>query len=124
MSFLTLPPEINSLLMYSGAGSAPMLEAATAWNGLAAELGSAAQAVAAVVGFQGGGAAAATQLVSGQAGLPPLRSRPGAGGMGGNSAGASGPAGTGATGGGGGSDAGSQAGAGVGGGIVGGAAAG
>lgn len=30
MSFLTLPPEINSLLMFSGAGSAPMLQAAAA----------------------------------------------------------------------------------------------
>src|SRR5437763_12812378 len=43
MSFLVLPPEINSLLMYAGAGSAPMLAAASAWDGLAAELGSAAQ---------------------------------------------------------------------------------
>ncbi len=42
MSFLTLPPEINSLLIFSGAGSSPMLEAAAAWDGLAAELGSAA----------------------------------------------------------------------------------
>ena len=48
MSFLTLPPEINSLLMYSGAGSAPMLEAAAAWNGLAAELASAAQSFSSV----------------------------------------------------------------------------
>jgi PPE-repeat protein len=43
MSFFVLPPEINSTLMYAGAGSAPMLAAATAWDGLAAELGSAAQ---------------------------------------------------------------------------------
>ncbi len=42
MSFMTLPPEINSLRMFSGAGSAPLLEAATAWEGLASELGSAA----------------------------------------------------------------------------------
>ncbi|MCW2663194.1 MAG: hypothetical protein JWP83_4346, partial [Mycobacterium sp.] len=48
MSFFTLPPEINSLLMYAGAGSAPMLEAAAAWNGLAAELGSAAESFASV----------------------------------------------------------------------------
>ena len=41
MNFQVLPPEINSLLMHSGAGSAPMLEAAMAWDGLAAELGSA-----------------------------------------------------------------------------------
>ena len=43
MSFMTLPPEINSLRMYSGAGSGPMMEAAAAWDGLSAELGSAAQ---------------------------------------------------------------------------------
>ncbi|WP_155771415.1 PPE domain-containing protein, partial [Mycobacterium asiaticum] len=30
MSFFTLPPEINSLRMFLGAGSAPMLEAAAA----------------------------------------------------------------------------------------------
>ncbi|ORW62048.1 hypothetical protein AWC20_00115 [Mycobacterium parmense] len=33
-----LPPEINSTRMYSGPGSAPMLAAAAAWDGLAAEL--------------------------------------------------------------------------------------
>ena len=43
MSFLVLPPETNSALMHAGAGSAPMLAAAAAWDGLAAELGSAAQ---------------------------------------------------------------------------------
>ena len=36
---MVLPPEINSLRMFSGAGSAPMLEAAAAWQGLAEELG-------------------------------------------------------------------------------------
>ncbi|WP_155769736.1 PPE domain-containing protein, partial [Mycobacterium asiaticum] len=39
MSFWVLPPEINSLRMFSGAGSGPMVEAAAAWEGLAAELG-------------------------------------------------------------------------------------
>jgi PPE-repeat protein len=38
MSFSLIPPEINSALMYSGAGSAPLLEASTAWNDLAADL--------------------------------------------------------------------------------------
>ncbi|WP_428341135.1 PPE family protein [Mycobacterium sp.] len=38
MSFSLIPPEINSALMYQGAGSAPLLEAATAWDGLAADL--------------------------------------------------------------------------------------
>jgi PPE-repeat protein len=49
MSFMTLPPEINSLLIFSGAGSAPILEAAAAWDGLAAELlGSAASSFGSV----------------------------------------------------------------------------
>ncbi|BBX95292.1 PPE family protein [Mycobacterium lacus] len=43
MSFFTLPPEINSLRMFIGAGSAPMLAAAAAWDGLAEELGTAAR---------------------------------------------------------------------------------
>ena len=38
MSFSLIPPEINSALMYSGAGSGPLLEAATAWDDLAADL--------------------------------------------------------------------------------------
>jgi PPE-repeat protein len=38
LDFATLPPEINSARMYSGAGSGPMLAAASAWKGLAAEL--------------------------------------------------------------------------------------
>jgi PPE-repeat protein len=49
MSFLVLPPEINSAAMYSGAGSAPMLEAAAAWDGLASELGSAASSFSSVI---------------------------------------------------------------------------
>ncbi|HEU4360506.1 MAG TPA: PPE family protein [Mycobacterium sp.] len=46
MDFGSLPPEINSARMYSGAGSASMLTAATAWDGLAHEL----QSTAAVYG--------------------------------------------------------------------------
>jgi PPE-repeat protein len=42
MSFSLIPPEINSALMYSGAGSGPLLEAATAWDELAADLESTA----------------------------------------------------------------------------------
>ena len=48
MSFMTMPPEINSLRMFSGAGPAPMLAAATAWDGLASELGSAASSFSSV----------------------------------------------------------------------------
>ena len=47
-NFAMLAPEINSLLMFSGAGSAPMLEAAAAWDGLASELGSAASSFTSV----------------------------------------------------------------------------
>ncbi|HEU4360720.1 MAG TPA: PPE domain-containing protein [Mycobacterium sp.] len=42
MDFALIPPEINSARMYAGPGSGPMLAAAAAWDGLAAELGSAA----------------------------------------------------------------------------------
>ncbi|MGC2653318.1 MAG: PPE family protein, partial [Mycobacterium sp.] len=49
MDFGALPPEINSGRMYSGPGPAPMLAAATAWDSLAAELGSAAAAYDSVI---------------------------------------------------------------------------
>src|SRR5260370_18294213 len=42
MDFAALPPEVNSGRIYTGAGSGPMLAAATAWEGLASELSSAA----------------------------------------------------------------------------------
>ncbi len=42
LDFAALPPEINSGLMYSGAGSGPLMAAGTAWSNLAAELGSTA----------------------------------------------------------------------------------
>ncbi|WP_082956486.1 MULTISPECIES: PPE domain-containing protein, partial [unclassified Mycobacterium] len=47
MSFLVLPPEINSSRMFSGAGSAPML-AAAAWDGIRSELSAAASAFSSV----------------------------------------------------------------------------
>ena len=43
VDFGALPPEINSALMYTGPGSSSFQVAASAWNGLAAELQSAAQ---------------------------------------------------------------------------------
>ena len=42
VDFGALPPEINSARMYAGPGSSSLQAAATAWNGLAAELSSAA----------------------------------------------------------------------------------
>jgi PPE-repeat protein len=42
MDFATLPPEVNSGLMYTGPGSGPMIAAAASWDSLAAELSSAA----------------------------------------------------------------------------------
>jgi PPE-repeat protein len=49
MDFGALPPEINSARMYSGPGSGPLLAAATGWEGLAAELSSAAASYGAVI---------------------------------------------------------------------------
>jgi PPE-repeat protein len=49
VDFAALPPEINSARMYAGAGAAPMMAAASAWNSLAAELGTAASAYQSVI---------------------------------------------------------------------------
>jgi PPE-repeat protein len=49
MDFGALPPEVNSLRIYSGPGSAPMLAAATAWAALGAELRSTADLYDAVI---------------------------------------------------------------------------
>lgn len=49
MDFGALPPEINSMRMYSGPGSASMLTAASSWSGLAAELNSATTAYEGVI---------------------------------------------------------------------------
>ena len=49
MDFGALPPEINSARMYAGPGSGSMQAAATAWNGLAAELRSAASSYGSVI---------------------------------------------------------------------------
>jgi PPE-repeat protein len=55
MDFAILPPEVNSGRMYGGPGSGPMLAAAAAWNGLAAELDSAANSYRSVIsGLTGG----------------------------------------------------------------------
>jgi PPE-repeat protein len=49
MDYGILPPEINSSRIYTGPGSGPMLAAASAWDGLASELGSAASSHTAVI---------------------------------------------------------------------------
>ncbi len=47
--FGALPPEINSGRIYSGPGSGPMMAAAAAWDGLAAELSTAASGYGSVI---------------------------------------------------------------------------
>ncbi|MGC2655926.1 MAG: PPE family protein, partial [Mycobacterium sp.] len=42
MTFAFLPPELISAWLYTGPGSGPMLAAASAWESLAADLGSSA----------------------------------------------------------------------------------
>lgn len=49
MDFGLLPPEVNSSRMYSGPGPESMLAAAAAWDGVAAELTSAAVSYGSVV---------------------------------------------------------------------------
>ncbi|MHA7653716.1 PPE family protein [Mycobacterium sp. ML4] len=49
MEYGALPPEINSARIYSGPGSAPLLQAAVAWERLANELNSAADSYASVI---------------------------------------------------------------------------
>ncbi|KZS69000.1 hypothetical protein A4G29_22245 [Mycobacterium kansasii] len=49
MDFGALPPEINSARMYAGAGAAPMMAAAAAWNRLAVELSTTAASVESVI---------------------------------------------------------------------------
>lgn len=44
-----MPPEVNSARMYTGPGSGPLITAASAWDGLAAELGSTAAAYESVL---------------------------------------------------------------------------
>ncbi len=68
MDFAVLPPEINSARMYVGPGSGPMLAAAAAWDGLAAELHSVASAYqSAIAGLTAGswlGPASATMAAA------------------------------------------------------------
>jgi PPE-repeat protein len=49
LDFAFFPPEINSALMYAGAGSGPLLAAAAAWDGLAADMWASASSFDSVV---------------------------------------------------------------------------
>ena len=49
MDFATLPPEVNSGLMYAGPGSGPIIAAAASWDSLATELYSAANDYGSVI---------------------------------------------------------------------------
>ncbi len=49
MDFATLPPEVNSGLMYAGPGSGPIIAAAASWDSLAAEVSSAASDYGSVI---------------------------------------------------------------------------
>ena len=55
MDYGALPPEINSGRMYAGPGAGSMLAAAAAWDGLAAELESAASSYGSVISALTGG---------------------------------------------------------------------
>jgi PPE-repeat protein len=49
LDFGAIPPEINSGLMYTGPGSGPLMAAAAAWDGVAAELGIATSGYSSVI---------------------------------------------------------------------------
>ena len=49
MEFGALPPEINSGRMYAGPGSGPIMAAVAAWDGLGADLSTAASGYASVI---------------------------------------------------------------------------
>jgi PPE-repeat protein len=72
MNFSVLPPEINSVRIFAGAGSAPMLEAAAAWDGLAGGLASAAASFSSVTSGLAGASwqSAASQAMTAAAARP------------------------------------------------------
>ena len=63
-AFSWLPPEINSALIFGGAGSGPLFAAAEAWAGLASELGASAASFDSVIAALTGGPWAGPASVS------------------------------------------------------------
>ena len=63
-AFSWLPPEINSALIFGGAGSSPLFAAAAAWDGLASELGASAASFDSVIAALTGGPWAGPASVS------------------------------------------------------------
>jgi PPE-repeat protein len=65
LDFAAMPPDITSALIYTGAGSGPLMAAAAGWSNLAAELSTTASSWESIVGtlttgqWLGGGSAAA-----------------------------------------------------------------
>jgi PPE-repeat protein len=55
LDFAAIPPEINSALMYTGAGSGPLMAAAAGWSNLAAELSTTATSWESIIGTLTGG---------------------------------------------------------------------
>jgi PPE-repeat protein len=68
--FAAFPPEINSSLMYSGAGAGPLMAAATTWSNLAAELSTTATSwdsiISTLTGEQWTGAGSAAAAAAAQ----------------------------------------------------------
>ncbi|AXN43363.1 putative PPE family protein PPE29 [Mycobacterium marinum] len=68
MSFMMLPPEINSTRMYTGPGSASLRAAAASWNNISVELHSAAESYRAMIAdltsFQWLGPSSAAMIAS------------------------------------------------------------
>lgn len=70
MDFGVLPPEVTSASMYSGAGSGPLMAAATAWDALAAQLESVSRGYSLIItglldeGWSGPASAAMAEAVA------------------------------------------------------------
>ncbi|OBK69327.1 PPE family protein [Mycobacterium sp. 1165178.9] len=70
MDFGALPPEINSVRMYAGPGSGTMLAAASAWDGLAAQLYAASASYESVIANLSSGWQGPSSVAMGAAAAP------------------------------------------------------